>query len=181
MSSVALDTPKILSFFQEFSPNVNGTVPFTNTSITPYFVSCFNGFIDPIVSKFNNNGTSILQSCVLDASCQKAKGCSAICGKIPGDSHVLTFKSDLDEDQNRRLRITAYNVLNPKIELDLEVIKSSDTDGFKISSSGKTSFKSDLSQGISNEVKTQLHGLALIGIAFGLAVLRDLCAQPDRP
>ena len=127
------------------------------------------------MNKFNKNGTGILQSCVLDASCQKANGCSAICGKIPGDSQVVTFKSDLDWNQNRRLRITAYNVLNPEVEVDLEVIKYGNglqmscdkySNGVRMSCGGQTCFKSDF---------TKLDGLALLGISFALAVICGRC------
>ena len=48
-----------MSFYQDYSPTLNGTVPFNaTTTFTPYFVSSANVFIDPIVIKFNNNGTS---------------------------------------------------------------------------------------------------------------------------
>lgn len=172
--SIALDTtPKIMSFYQDFSPTLNGANPFTNTTFTPYFVKCSNGFIDPIVNKFNKNGTSILQSCVPDASCQMANGCSAICGNIPGDSQVVTIKSDLDENQNRRLRITSYNVVNPCVEEDLEVIKSSRTDSFQINSRGKPKFKHD--------VEKHWHGVALIPLILGVGVILQACVGNNRP
>jgi len=162
MSSIDLKTtPQIMSFFQDYSPTLNGTNPFANTTFTPYFVNCSNGFIDPIVSKFNNNGTSILQSCVLDTACQKAevdpnqKGCTAVCGKL-GDTHVLTFKSDLDEQQNRRLSITAYNVFAAQEDMNVALIKFSKSDSFEIHSGGATSFKSDLKEDTKNDEKKKL-------------------------
>jgi hypothetical protein len=45
---------------------------------------------------------------------------------------MVIFKSDLVENQDRRLSFTANNVLSPKLETHLEFIKSGSTDHFEI-------------------------------------------------
>jgi hypothetical protein len=153
LNSVPLQTTsQVMSYFQEFSPTLNGTNPITNTTFTPYFVNCSNAFIDPVVNKVNNNGISILQSCVLDTACQKGEGCTAVCGKL-GDTHIVTVKSGIDDklgvdekDQDRVFSFTLYNPFTTTVEEILKINKSIKSDSFKIHFGDKQSFESNLSQ-----------------------------------
>jgi len=150
MQAVSLSTtPEFLDFFKTKSPTLNGTYPLTNTSFTPYFEKCFNGYIDPMVKNYNNNGTTILQSCVLDAACQQADtvGCSAVCGKVGFDTHLLTIISNLDEKQeNRQFAVTVWDAFAAKVATTVKVLKSIKTDSFSMHRDDKLSYKSDLSQ-----------------------------------
>jgi hypothetical protein len=117
--NVALTTNAIVTFWKDYSPTNNGNFSLTNTSFAGKFVTDTSGFIDPIVNKFNNNGTSILQNCVLNSDCKLAEGCTAVCGKL-GDTHVVTFQSAL-EGKDRVLYVTAYNALTRTKEIDLKL------------------------------------------------------------
>ncbi len=151
-----------MSFYQDYSPTLNGTVPFnTTTTFTPYFVSSANVFLDPIVIKFNNNGASILESCVLDSTCQKAgndeKGCAAVCGKL-GDTHVVTFRSKLDaSSEDRWLNIDIYDLFAANKSVSASLSKSNKNDAFAVYHDGSNAaFKSTLKEDTNNAEKQGL-------------------------
>ncbi len=141
MSAVSLrTTPEIMEFFKTNSPTLNGTLPITNTTFSsPAVVNCSNAFLDRIVNTYNNNnGTSILQSCVQDPACKAdTDGCAAVCGKL--GTQIVWMKSGLDSNQNRVLNVIGWDTLTAKKTIDAALTVYSKAAGCEFQD-GKTSF-----------------------------------------
>jgi hypothetical protein len=138
MQSIALDTtPKIKSFYQDYSPTLNGIYPITSKTFSKGDWLFEISYLEKFVNKFN---TSSLLSCVLNPVCKLAEGCTAVC---LGDSHVLTFKSDLDENQDRRLSIMAHNALDCQFQMSLMLSTNNKWNGHTFKSNIKNLFLGD--------------------------------------